>query len=105
MAKTSATGLVTKAFLLNILNPKLTIFFLAYLPRFIGPALGQPLAQMLTQGAIFMAMTFDVFVAYGLAAHGFRRHVTGSLRLQQGLRIGFSATFAAHVARLALSEH
>lgn len=94
-------GHVLRAFLLNILNPKLTIFFLAYLPQFVDPALGQPLLQMLLLGAVFMAMTFGVFVVYGLAAHGFRRHVIGSPRLQQGLRVGFSAAFAALGIRLA----
>jgi threonine/homoserine/homoserine lactone efflux protein len=101
---TSGSAHVLRAFLLNILNPKLTIFFLAYLPQFVDPARGEPLAQMLVLGAVFMAMTFAVFVVYGLAAHGFRRHVIGSVRLQRGLRVGFSAAFAALGARLALSE-
>jgi threonine/homoserine/homoserine lactone efflux protein len=95
---------VLRAFMLNILNPKLTIFFLAYLPQFVDPTLGQPLLQLLTLSAVFMAMTFGVFVVYGLAAHGFRRHVMGSLRLQNYLRVSFSAAFAALGARLALSE-
>ena len=88
-ADSNGSGYVLRAFLLNILNPKLTIFFLAYLPQFVDPARGQALPQMLVLGAVFMAMTFAVFVIYGLAAHGFRRHVMGSLRLQQGLRVGF----------------
>lgn len=95
---------VLRAFLLNILNPKLTIFFLAYLPQFVDPARGQPLLQMLLLGAVFMLMTFAVFVVYGLAAHGFRRHVIGSPQLQSGLRMGFSTAFAALGTRLALSE-
>jgi threonine/homoserine/homoserine lactone efflux protein len=94
---------VLRAFVLNILNPKLTVFFLAYLPQFVDPAQGQPLGQMLTLSAVFMAMTLGVFVLYGLAAHAFRRHVIGSRRLQQGLRIGFAAAFAALGARLAFS--
>ncbi len=102
--QTSPGRHVLSAFVLNILNPKLTIFFLAYLPQFIDPALGQPILQMLMQGASFMAMTFGVFVAYGLAAHAFRQHVMGSIRMQRGLRVGFSATFVALGARLALSE-
>lgn len=97
-------GHVLRAFLLNILNPKLTIFFLAYLPQFVVSGHGGPLGQLLLLSGVFMAMTFAVFVAYGLAAHGFRRHVVGSRRLQQGLRAGFSAAFVALGARLALSE-
>lgn len=96
---------VLRAFLLNILNPKLTIFFLAYLPQFVDPVSGQPLVQLLILSAAFMAMTFGVFVVYGLVAHGFRRHVIGSLRLRECLRVGFSAAFAVLGARLALSDH
>jgi threonine/homoserine/homoserine lactone efflux protein len=55
MSKTSATGLVVKAFLLNILNPKLTIFFLAFLPQFVEPGTDQPLLQLLLLSAVFMA--------------------------------------------------
>ncbi|MBK1684466.1 LysE family translocator [Rhodoferax fermentans] len=104
MAKTSATGLVTKAFLLNILNPKLTIFFLAFLPQFVqatGPA---PLVQMLVLSAVFMAMTFGVFVLYGLIAHVFRKLVIESQRVQRWMRYSFAAVFAALGARLATSE-
>lgn len=103
-AEAHGGGHVLQAFLLNILNPKLTIFFLAYLPQFVDPARGQPMPQLLTLGAVFMALTFGVFVAYGLAAHAFRRHVIGSPRLQRGLRYGFSAAFAALGTRLALTE-
>ncbi|WP_180130014.1 LysE family translocator [Rhodoferax sp. BLA1] len=104
MSKTSASGLVTKAFLLNILNPKLTIFFLAFLPQFVqatGPA---PLVQMLVLSAVFMAMTFGVFVAYGVVAHAFRKIVIESQRVQRWLRYSFAAVFAALGARLATSE-
>lgn len=97
-------GHVLQGFLLNILNPKLTVFFLAYLPQFVNPAHGAALPQLLVLGATFMAMTLGVFLLYGLAAHVFRRHVIGSARLQNGLRAGFSAAFAALGVRLALSE-
>lgn len=100
----SGAAHVLRGVLLNILNPKLTLFFLAYLPQFVDPAAGPALSQMLLLGAVFMAMTLAVFVAYGLAAHGFRRHVAGSRRLQNGLRRGFAGAFAALGARLALSE-
>ena len=69
----TAIGLVVKAILLNILNPKLTIFFLAFLPQFVEQgASSSPLAQLLLLSGVFMAMTFVVFVAYGLSAHAFR---------------------------------
>jgi threonine/homoserine/homoserine lactone efflux protein len=104
LPQTSAAGLVLKAFLLNILNPKLTIFFLAFLPQFVDPAAGKALAQLLLLSAVFMAMTFAVFVIYGVLAHAFRRFVIHSPRVQNSLRYGFAASFAALGARLAASE-
>lgn len=104
VARVSAAGLVVRAFLLNILNPKLTIFFLAFLPQFVDPAAASPLLQLLLLSAVSMAMTFAVFVVYGWVAHAFRRYVIDSLRVQQGLRVGFAAAFAALGARLAASE-
>lgn len=104
VSRVSATALVVKAFLLNILNPKLTIFFLAFLPQFVDPASNQPLVHLLILSAVFMAMTFVVFVIYGFLAHGFRRFVIESDRVQNALRYGFAAAFAALGARLATSE-
>jgi threonine/homoserine/homoserine lactone efflux protein len=104
MSKTSATGLVTKAFLLNILNPKLTIFFLAFLPQFVQPTGPEPLVQMLLLSAVFMAMTFGVFVAYGLIAHTFRKIVIESQRVQRWMRYSFAAVFVGLGAKLATSE-
>jgi threonine/homoserine/homoserine lactone efflux protein len=104
LSRSSASGLVVKAFLLNILNPKLTIFFLAFLPQFIPPNADEPLLQLLLLSAIFMAMTFFVFVIYGLLAHLFRKTVIESHRVQAWLRGGFAATFAGLGANLAFTE-
>lgn len=103
-AKSTAPGLVLKAFLLNILNPKLTIFFLAFLPQFVPPGATEPLLQLLFLSAVFMAMTFAVFVAYGFLAHLFRKAVIESPPVQAWLRRGFAATFAGLGAHLALTE-
>jgi len=103
-AKDGAHGLVIKAFLLNILNPKLTIFFLAFMPQFVEPGAMSPLAELLALSAVFMAMTFGVFVIYGLLAHAFRRVVVESPRVQDWLRRGFAAAFAGLGTQLALSE-
>ena len=103
-ARASAISLVVKAFLLNILNPKLTLFFLAFLPQFVDPAAGWPLAQLLVLSAVFMLMTFAVFVVYGFAAHAFRQKVIGSARVQRWLRYGFAAAFAGLGAKLAVSD-
>lgn len=104
VSRATAAGLVVKAFLLNILNPKLTIFFLAFLPQFVDPAAGQPLLQLLLLSAVFMAMTFVVFVIYGFIAHAFRKLVIESPRVQGWLRYGFSAAFAGLGARLAATD-
>jgi threonine/homoserine/homoserine lactone efflux protein len=105
LSRTSASGLVVKAFLLNILNPKLTIFFLAFLPQFVEPGASQPVAQLLLLSAIFMAMTFGVFVVYGFVADAFRKLVIESARVQSWLRYGFAAAFAGLGARLAVSDN
>jgi threonine/homoserine/homoserine lactone efflux protein len=102
--KAGALGLVTKAFLLNILNPKLTIFFLAFLPQFVEPGASSPLLQLLGLSAVFMAMTFGVFIVYGLLAHAFRKTVIDSPVVQAWLRRGFAAAFAGLGAQLAVSE-
>jgi threonine/homoserine/homoserine lactone efflux protein len=100
----TATGLIIKAILLNILNPKLTIFFLAFLPQFVQQGTSSPLAQLLLLSGVFMAMTFAVFVVYGLLAHTFRKAVVEAPRVQSWLRRGFAVAFAALGAQLALSE-
>jgi threonine/homoserine/homoserine lactone efflux protein len=100
----SAWKLIVRAFLLNILNPKLTIFFLAFLPQFVESGAASPLPQLLVLSSVFMAMTFVVFVVYGFLAHAFRTVVIESPRVQAGLRRGFAAAFAGLGINLAFSE-
>jgi threonine/homoserine/homoserine lactone efflux protein len=104
VSKTSARTLVTRAFLMNILNPKLTIFFLAFLPQFVNPVQYEPMTHLLVLSAVFMGLTFVVFVFYGFLAHAFRRLVIESASAQKLLRYGFSAAFAGLGAKLALVE-
>ena len=103
-AAIDAKGIVVKAFLINILNPKLSIFFLAFLPQFVASQAPSPLLHLLVLSGVFMAMTFAVFVVYGLLAHGFRKAVIDSPRVQAWLRRGFAAAFAGLGVNLALSE-
>ncbi len=103
-SRSTASGLVVKALLLNILNPKLTIFFLAFLPQFVQPHSAEPLLQLFQLSAVFMAMTFIVFVLYGFLAHAFRQAVIESPRVQTWLRRGFAATFVGLGANLAITE-
>lgn len=103
-AVANARGLVIRAFLLNILNPKLSIFFLAFLPQFVAADSPSAIPQLLTLSGVFMAMTFAVFVAYGVLANGFRRAVLDSRRVQGWLRRGFAAAFAGLGVNLAMSD-
>ncbi|KFL34956.1 MULTISPECIES: LysE family translocator [unclassified Sulfurospirillum] len=102
-SRSTALSLATKAFLLNILNPKLTIFFLAFLPQFVLPETTSPLGDMVVLSAVFMLMTFVVFVLYGLLAHGFRHRVMDSQRVQTWLKRGFALSFAGLGIELASS--
>jgi threonine/homoserine/homoserine lactone efflux protein len=101
---TTGMSIAIKAFLLNILNPKLSIFFLAFLPQFVVPGTPSPLMDLLTLSGVFMAMTFVVFVIYGLLANGFRTVVVNSPRVQDWLRRSFSAAFVGLGVNLALSD-
>jgi threonine/homoserine/homoserine lactone efflux protein len=103
-AAVGAKAIVVKAFLINILNPKLSIFFLAFLPQFVANDAPSPLLQLLLLSGVFMAMTLAVFVVYGLLAHAFRKAVIDSPRVQAWLRRGFAAAFAGLGLNLALSE-
>ncbi|SFS26505.1 LysE family translocator [Pseudomonas sp. NFACC42-2] len=100
----TARSLMLRGFLLNILNPKLTIFFLAFLPQFVAPGSTAPAVQMLVLSAVFMAMTFAVFVIYGLLANEFRRAVIESPRVQNWLRRSFAAAFAGLGLNLAFAQ-
>ncbi|MGD9950214.1 MAG: LysE family translocator [Desulfobulbus sp.] len=99
-----ACSIVVKAILLNVLNPKLTIFFLAFLPQFVDPDAAAPMGQLLLLSGIFMLMTLVIFIAYGLLANAFRKAVGESVRAQAWMRRGFAATFAGLAANLACAN-
>ncbi|NQW12650.1 MAG: LysE family translocator [Rhodobacter sp.] len=98
------TGVAVRGALINILNPKLSLFFLAFLPQFLSGQAAQATFEMTFLGLIFMAMTFVVFVIYGIFAASARRHVLGNPRTLQVLRYGFAATFAGLGLKLALQR-
>lgn len=90
--------------LINILNPKLSIFFLALLPPFLSGNVATATAEMVALGAVFMAMTFGVFVLYGIFAAAARDHLLASGRIMRWLNRSFAAIFAALAGRLALER-
>ena len=93
-----------KGFLINILNPKLSIFFLAFLPLFVSPNAIFPVQQMLILSAAFMGMTLIIFILYGNLASGVRTYFVNSPKLILWLQRSFAAIFAALATKLALSE-
>lgn len=90
--------------LINILNPKLTVFFLAFLPQFVSPGTGRPTQDMLAMGGVFMAMTFAVFVIYGLFAALIGKKILRSERALTWMRRTVAVTFAGFGLRLALFD-
>jgi threonine/homoserine/homoserine lactone efflux protein len=100
----SELQVATKAILVNILNPKLSIFFLAFLPQFVSTAEAHPLSRMLELSAVFMLMTFVVFVGYGLFAAAIRDHVITRPRVLTWMRRTFAGAFVLLGARLALAN-
>ncbi len=100
----SNIGVVWTGFLINILNPKLSIFFLAFLPQFVPVDAGNSIAQMLMLGSIFMAMTFGVFVIYGAFAAWAGQKVLGSASIMGWMRKTTALVFGGLGLRLALAE-
>lgn len=90
--------------LLNVLNPKLSLFFLAFLPQFVPASVANPTPLMLSLAALFMAMTFVVFVGYGLCASLARDFVLSRPKVLVWMRRGFAGTFGFLGLKLALSE-
>lgn len=103
-APTSRTRIVVNGFLLNILNPKLSLFFLAFLPQFTPAKSSGATLSMLVLAGVFMLLTFIVFVGYGAFAAAARRWVISQPNVVRWLKRGFAGAFAALGLRLALSD-
>ena len=106
-AETTRKGagrIIMRGFLINILNPKLSIFFLAFLPLFVAPDAIAPMLQMLILSGVFMAMTLGIFIAYGLSANGVRAYVVNSSKTILRLQRSFAVIFAVLGVKLAMTE-
>ena len=103
-SKRNLVAIARTGALINVLNPKLSVFFLAFLPQFVDPTSGAATAQMLYLGGVFMALTFAVFVLYGAFASYVGEKVLRRPSVMVWVRRGVAAAFAGFGVRLALSE-
>lgn len=99
----SARRIIVNGFLINILNPKLSLFFLAFLPQFIPPDSATPAWTMLYLALVFMALTFIVFAGYGYFASLVRTYIVTKPVVLTWFRRGFALAFTLLGLRLALS--
>jgi threonine/homoserine/homoserine lactone efflux protein len=104
IAPRKALQVITSGILVNILNPKLSIFFFAFLPQFVATGEPNALPRMLELSAVFMLITFVVFVAYGVFAASIRSHVITRPRVLTWMRRTFAAAFVALGAKLAFTD-
>ncbi|MDN3556256.1 LysE family translocator [Halomonas maura] len=100
---TKYTSIILKGFLINILNPKLSIFFLAFLPQFIPSTVDSALVSMLALGLAFMFMTFSVFIVYGFLSASFSEFIVKSKKSSIAIQKIFATSFAALGLKLAFS--
>ncbi|MEM6428690.1 MAG: LysE family translocator [Deinococcota bacterium] len=92
-----------KAILMNVLNPQLILFFMAFLPLSIQPDAASPTLHMAVLGLVFMVMTFVVYVGYGLLAQGLRLRLAASPRILGWVQRVFAIVFVVLGSRLALA--
>jgi threonine/homoserine/homoserine lactone efflux protein len=100
----SAAQVIVSAILINVLNPKLSIFFFAFLPQFVSADEPHPLSRMFELSTVFMVLTFAVFVGYGLFAAAIRNHVIARPRVLTWMRRVFAGAFVALGAKLAFAD-
>jgi threonine/homoserine/homoserine lactone efflux protein len=102
--KSNTFQIALKGILINILNPKLTIFFLAFLPLFVSADAASPTRQMLGLSAVFMLMTLVIFALYGILASGISSYLISSPKAIKWAQRSFALIFAGLAAKLVLSE-
>lgn len=91
-------------FVINILNPKLSLFFLAFLPQFVSANTESPTLELMILAAIFMVMTFVVFIFYGGFAALVRDALISKPAIMMWMKRGFASAFGFLGLKLALSE-
>jgi threonine/homoserine/homoserine lactone efflux protein len=102
--ETSTSQIIIKAIAINLLNPKLTIFFFAFLPLFVSKNSASPTLEMILLSVVFMAITLIVFVLYGILASGISAFLMKSSIAIKRIQRTFAVILAGFAVQLALSE-
>ena len=102
--ETSVVQIIFKAIAINLLNPKLTLFFFAFLPLFVSKHSTSPTIEMILLSAVFMGITFVVFAIYGILASGMSAYLMNSSKTMKRLQQAFAVILAAFAVKLVLSE-
>ena len=102
--QTATAAIIINGMLINILNPKLSLFFLAFLPQFISTKAVNPTPTLLLLAVIFMVLTFIVFVGYGAFASLARDYVVSRPAVLIWLRRSFAGAFGFLGLKLAMAE-
>lgn len=100
----SAGSVVRRGILLNVLNPKLTLFFFAFLPQFLDASPGLLDPALIWLGGVFMLMTLAVFAVYALASAAFRDLILSAPVVRRWVERALGAFLIAFAARLALTD-
>ena len=95
---------VWRGILLNVLNPKLTVFFFAFLPQFLDASPGLIDPKLIGLGGIFMLMTLVVFAVYALASAAIRDLVLAAPVARRWIERALGAFLIGFAARLALTD-
>jgi len=98
------TKIATRGILINILNPKLTIFFLTFLPLFVSAGTVSPVLQLSILSGVFMFMTLAVFIIYGFLADNVRGYIITSPGLMKHIKRSFAVVIGFFGVKLALAE-
>ena len=103
-AETSVSKIILKAIAINLLNPKLTIFFFAFLPLFVSKNSASPTREMVMLSTVFMGITFIVFALYGILASGVSAYLASSSKAVKRIQKAFAVILAGFAVQLGLSE-